>query len=100
MSIFLFQVIHLPNRETCTSSTITSVGAMRRLCMTIPRTFMFLLLFSSLYIHPAIAGFAFNWSHPTQCDQLTVKWQGGSRPFHLLVVPVGNHPFLEARMSI
>ena len=63
-------------------------------------TFMLLLLFSSLYIPPAIAGFSFSWSNPTQCDQFNVSWKGGSGPYQLLVVPVRNRSFLEARMSI
>ena len=69
---------------------------MRRFC-TIPRTFIFLLLF---FIPPAIAGFNFSWSNPTECDQFTVNWKGGSPPYHLLVVPVCNYAFLEALVSI
>src|SRR5260370_18423228 len=73
---------------------ITNLRAMRRLC-TISRIFLFHLLFSCLYIPFAIAGFNFSWSNPTQCDQFMVNWQGGSRPYYLLVVPVGNNLFLK-----
>src|SRR6266436_3783411 len=101
MSIISFQVTHPPHRETCPCIlSVTNLGQIRRLC-TMPGTLMFLLLFSCLYIPPAIAGFSFSWSNPTECDQLNVSWQGGSGPYHLLaLVPVGNRPFLEARTSI
>jgi len=55
---------------------------------------MFLLLFSYLYIPPAIAGFSFSWSNPTECDQFNVSWQGGSGPYHLLaLVPSYSTPY-------
>ncbi|KAG8902747.1 hypothetical protein FRB99_004172 [Tulasnella sp. 403] len=38
----------------------------------------------------AVSPFSFSYSAPTQCGDLTIKWQGGTPPFSLTIVPPAN----------
>ncbi|KAF9535396.1 hypothetical protein CPB83DRAFT_841676 [Crepidotus variabilis] len=47
------------------------------------------ILFALAINHLAVSASAFSFSYttPTQCDDVTVNWQGGQPPFTLLVIP-------------
>ncbi|EAU87417.1 hypothetical protein CC1G_02176 [Coprinopsis cinerea okayama7 len=47
------------------------------------------LLAASSLAHVA-RGFTFTYSAPTECGELTVEWEGGTPPFHLMKIPYGG----------
>ncbi|KAF8326076.1 uncharacterized protein EI90DRAFT_3018799 [Cantharellus anzutake] len=48
---------------------------------------LLLSIFAATFVPCVSAGFAFSWSEPTECDNFTVTWQGGTGPYQLLFAP-------------
>ncbi|KAF8647917.1 hypothetical protein AX16_006449, partial [Volvariella volvacea WC 439] len=48
-------------------------------------------LVASHVLSPVLA-FSFSHSEPTECDDITVSWSGGTGPFELLLIPVWGTP--------
>ena len=47
-----------------------------------------LVVTTTLFVSLTDATFTYSWTKPTQCDNFTVTWQGGTGPYELLFAPV------------
>jgi len=55
-------------------------------------SFVYSAFFISLFGASQVGGFTFTSGTPSECDDLSVSWTGGTPPFQLLIIPVFGTP--------
>ncbi|TFK30335.1 hypothetical protein FA15DRAFT_662277 [Coprinopsis marcescibilis] len=54
------------------------------------RACLYTFLFAVLFAVQSVQAFEFAHNDPTECGDFTVRWEGGSPPFRLLIIPPGG----------